>query len=49
MFGLGFGELSFLLPILAVLALIVAIPTAIIVVLVTRRKGARDGYDQEKV
>ena len=38
MFGLGLGELSFLFPIIAVLAAIVAVPTAVIVVLVMRRK-----------
>jgi hypothetical protein len=43
MFGLGFGELSILFPILAVIALIVAIPTVVITVLVMKRKrGANE-------
>jgi hypothetical protein len=43
MFGLGVAELAFFLPILAVLALIVAVPTAIIVILVTRKKRGSNG------
>jgi hypothetical protein len=42
MFGLGLEELSIIFPILGVLALIVAVPTAIITVIVMKRKrGAK--------